>query len=117
MISVEDIDHLSEVGGVWKVKSQMTSSQWYDVSELHSIYAVCSCEWNIRGNCCKHQLAILKVSMGFLFSTILEYLGTYYGSLRGDLEALIQHQIVLNPFEDFNNDTDDDDNDDSDNGQ
>ena len=115
MIPVEDIDHPTEVGGVWKVKSQTTPDQWYDVSEPHSIYAGCSCEWSIRGNCCKHQLAILKVSTEFSWSTILEYLGTYYGSLRGGLEALMQHQIVLDPFEDLSNDTDDED-DDNDSG-
>ena len=38
----------------------------------------------------------------------------YYGSLRGGLEALMQHQTILDPFEDFSNDTDDDDDDDDD---
>ena len=51
--------------------------------------------------------------MEFSWSTILEYLGTYYGSLREGLEALMQHQIVLDPFKDFSNDIDDDDDDDS----
>ena len=115
MIPVEDIDHPTEVGGVWKVKLQTTPGWWYDVSEPHSIYAGCSCKWSIRGNCCKHQLAILKVSTEFSWSTILEYLGTYYGSLRGGLEALMQHQIVLDPFEDLSNDTSDED-DDNDSG-
>ena len=85
------------------------------MSEPHSIYVACPCEWNIRGNYCKHQLAILKVSMEFSWSTILEYLGTYYGSLRGGLEASMQHQTILDPFEDLSNDTNDDnDEDDSD---
>ena len=44
MILVEDIDHPIEVGGVWKVKSQITPSGWYDVSKPHSIYAAYSCE-------------------------------------------------------------------------
>ena len=44
MIPVEDIDHPTEVGGVWKVKSQTTPSWWYDVSKSNSIYAGCSCE-------------------------------------------------------------------------
>ena len=43
----------------------------------------------------------------------MEYLRTYYGSLCGGLEALMQHQIVLDPFENFSNDIDDDDDDDS----
>ena len=95
MISVEDIDHPIEVGGEWKVKSQTTLGWWYDVSEPHSIYTACSCEWSIRGNYCKHQLAILKVSTEFSWSTILEYLGIYYGSLHEGLEALMQHRTVL----------------------
>ena len=111
MIPMEDIDHPTEVGGVWKVKLQTTPGQWYDVSKPHRIYVAYSCEWSIHGNCCKHKLAILKVSTEFSWSTILDYLGTYYGSLRRGSEALMQHQTVLDPFEDFSNDTDDDDDD------
>ena len=44
MIPVEDIDHSTEVSGVWKVKLQTTPSRWYDVSKSNSIYAGCSCE-------------------------------------------------------------------------
>ena len=65
MISVEDIDHPTKVRGVWKVKLQTILGRWYDVSEPHSIYTACSCEWSIRGNFCKHQLAILKVRKEF----------------------------------------------------
>ena len=57
----------------------------------------------------------IKVSTEFSQSTILEYLGTYYESLRWGLEALMQHRTVLDPFEDLNNDTDDED-DDNDSG-
>ena len=85
------------------------------MSKPHSIYTACSYEWSIRGNCCKHQLAILKVSMEFPWNTILEYLETYYGSLCGELEALMQHQIILDLFEHLNNDANDD-NDDNDSG-
>ena len=91
MIPMEDIDHPTEVGRAWKVKLQTTLGRCYNVSKPHSIYAGCSCEWSIRENCCKHQLAILKVSTEVSWTTILEYLGTYYGSLRGGLEALMQH--------------------------
>ena len=54
MTPVEDIDHSTKVGGVWKVKSQTTPGRWYNVSEPRSIYADYSCEWSIRGNCYKH---------------------------------------------------------------
>ena len=95
MILVKDIDHLTKVDTMWKVKLQTTPSQWYDVSKPHNIYAAYSCEWNIRENCYKHQLAILKVSTEFSWSIILKYLGTYYGSLHGGLEALMQHRTIL----------------------
>ena len=39
----------------------------------------------------------------------MKYLGTYYGSLRRGLEALMQHRTILDPFKDLSNDTDDDD--------
>ena len=59
--------------------------------------------------------------MEFSWNTILEYLGRYYGFLYEGLEALMQHQTILNPFEDFtkdiDNDDDDDNNDDYYNGQ
>ena len=50
MIPVEDIDHPTEVGGAWKVKLQTIPRRLYNVSEAHSIYAACSCEWSICGN-------------------------------------------------------------------
>ena len=52
-------------------------------------YACCSCEHALRGNFCKHQIAILlKFLPDCRESSILEYCGTYYGTQRGGLKAL-----------------------------
>jgi hypothetical protein len=67
----------------WMVKSQTPRAltYWYIFKSIPFVdYACYSCEHAVRGNLCKHQIAIL---LNFLLdchaSTILEYCGTYYG--------------------------------------
>ena len=49
---------------------------------------------------CKHQLAIIKASTDISWGVMLEFLGTYYGSLRGGIEAMFELSVPINPFED-----------------
>ena len=49
---------------------------------------------------CKHQLAIIKAFTDIPWDVMLEFLGTYYGSLRGGIEAMFELNIPINPFED-----------------
>ena len=84
----------------WQVQSQDIPGRWYDVIDPYTSYASCSCEWCIRGNMCKHQLAIIKASTDIPWGVMLEFLGTYYGSLRGGIEAMFELSIPINPFED-----------------
>jgi len=76
----------------WIVKSQTPTilTQWYVFRGNPFVdYACCSCEHALRGNFCKHHIAILlKFLLDCRESSILEYCGTYYGIQRGGLEAL-----------------------------
>ena len=49
---------------------------------------------------CKHQLAIIKASRDIPWGVMLEFLGTYYGSLCGGIEAMFELSVPINPFED-----------------
>jgi hypothetical protein len=61
-------------------------------------------------------IGYLKVSTDLSWSVILEFLGTFYGSLRGGLDAMFKHQVPRDPFGDFGcgGDSGDDDDDDGD---
>ena len=83
-----------------QVQSQNTPGRWYDVIDPYTSYASCSCEWCIRGNMCKHQLGIIKASTDISWGVILEFFGTYYGSLRSGIEAMFELSVPINPFED-----------------
>ena len=49
---------------------------------------------------CKHQLGIIKASTDISWGVILEFFGTYYGSLRSGIEAMFELSVPINPFED-----------------
>jgi len=49
---------------------------------------------------CKHQLAIIKVFTDILWGVMLEFLGAYYGSLRGGIKAMFELSIPIDPFKD-----------------
>ena len=91
--------HEATMGGC-QVQSQNIHGRWYDVINPYTLYASCSCEWYIRGNMCKHQLTIIKASTDISWGVMLEFLGTYYGSLRGGIEAMFELSVPINPFED-----------------
>ena len=115
-IVLQDIVSLADASIIWKVASQSIVGRWYDIPEPYTQYACCSFEWSIRGNMYKHQLAILKVSTNLSWSVILEFLGTFYGSLRGGLDVMFKHQVSQDLFGDFGygGDSRDDDDDDGD---
>ena len=93
--------HEVPMGGC-QVQLQNTPGRWYDVIDPYMSYASCSCEWCIRGNICKHQLAIIKASTDIQWGVMLEFLDTYYGGLCGGIEAMFELSIPINPFEDGN---------------
>ena len=61
-IPLEHIHRHRSEEGRWEVQSQTVPGRWYDISNPYTTYASCSCEWAIRGNLCKHQLAVIKFS-------------------------------------------------------
>ena len=65
-IKDENIKLLEDDGRPRLVQSTKDAAIWYKVCAPCTEYACCNCEWSIRGNFCKHQVAILK---GFGIST------------------------------------------------
>jgi hypothetical protein len=91
-ILINDVLQPTSLDNRWKVKSQNPTifTQWYYFRGNPFVeYACCSCERALKGNFCKHQIAILlKFLPDCRESSILEYCGTYYGTQRGGLKAL-----------------------------
>jgi hypothetical protein len=52
------IDDVNENDHAWMVQSQQHPNMTYKVPLPFIKYACCTCEWALRGNLCKHQVAI-----------------------------------------------------------
>jgi hypothetical protein len=52
------IDDSNENGHAWMVRSQQHSNMTYKIPLPFTNCACCTCEWALRGNLCKHQVAI-----------------------------------------------------------
>jgi len=48
----------------------------------------------IRGNFCKHQIAIILHTTKILAFTLLEHCGSYYGSQHGGLDGLFTRPSI-----------------------
>ena len=81
-IKDENIKLPEEDRGPWLVQSTKDAAIWYKVYAPCTEYACCNCEWSIRGNFCKHQVAILK-GFGISIDIIIEFCGTWYGTNQG----------------------------------
>ena len=108
-IPIEHVERHPTIEGHWQVHSQSALGRWYDVLDPYTKYALCSCEWAIRGNMCKHQFVIIKFSANISWNDMLEILGIYYGSLRRGLQAMLEHSGPVDPFEDLNKYEDEED--------
>ena len=108
-IPIQHVQRHPSIEGAWQVHSQSALGRWYGILDPYTKYTSCSCEWAIRGNMCKHQLAVIKSSTDISWDDMLEFLGTYYGSLRGGLEAMFEHNVPIDPFEDLDGDEDEED--------
>ncbi len=53
------IDDSNETSHAWMVQSQQHSNMTYEVPFPFTKYVCYTCEWALRGNLCKHQVAIL----------------------------------------------------------
>ncbi len=73
------IDDLNETGHAWMVRSQQHPNMTYKVPLLFTKYACCTCEWALRGNLCKHQVAIFLTFIDLTKENIIQYCGTWYG--------------------------------------
>ncbi len=73
----------NETGHAWTVQSQQHPNMTYKVPLPFTKYACYTCEWALRGNLCKHQVAIFLTCTDFIKENIIQYYGTWYGSNRG----------------------------------
>jgi hypothetical protein len=51
----------------------------YKVPLPFTKYACCTCEWVLRGNLCKHQVAIFLTCTNLIKKNIIQYYGKWYG--------------------------------------
>jgi hypothetical protein len=68
-------------GESWIVK-YLDADHSYEVSRSYLKYACCSCPWELRGNFCKHQCAIILQNTEIFDSMLLKFCGTYFGTNR-----------------------------------
>jgi len=52
------INDSNETGHAWMVQSLQHPNMTYEVPLPFTKYACCTCEWALRGNLCKHKVAI-----------------------------------------------------------
>jgi hypothetical protein len=79
------IDDSNELRQAWMIQNQQHLNMTYKVPLLFTKYAYCTCEWVLRGNLCKRQIAILFTCIDLTKEIIIQYCGTWYGF---DMEVL-----------------------------
>ncbi len=93
------IDDSNEIGHAWMVRSQQHPNMTYKVPLPFTKYACCTCEWALRGNLCKHQVAIFLTCTNLTKENIIQYCGTLYGSNRGGFVAMFADPIYLHIYD------------------
>jgi hypothetical protein len=58
----------------------------YQVKYPFSQYACCTCKWALQGN--KHQIVVIITYNDVTHEDIIEYYGTWYGSIHGGLAPM-----------------------------
>jgi len=73
------IDDLNKTSHAWIVRSQQHPNMAYKVPFPITKYAYYTCEWVLRGNLCKHEVAIFLTCIDLTEENIIQYCGTWYG--------------------------------------
>ncbi len=74
-----------ESDGVWGVWNQRLPNVIYVVKFPFTEIFCCTCEWALRGNMCKHQIAVILTCTEISQEDIIHYCETWYGSHCGGL--------------------------------
>jgi len=89
-----------ESDGAWGVQSQRLPNVIYAVKIPFTKIFCCTCEWALRGNMCKHQIAVILTCTDISQEDIIHYCGTWYGSHRGGLGHMFADpRHILNDME------------------
>ncbi len=89
------IDDSNKTSHAWMVQSQQHPNMTYKVPLPFTKYACCTCEWALRGNLCKHQVAIFLTCINLPKENIIQYCGTWYGFDHGGFTAMFADPTYL----------------------
>jgi len=98
------IDDSNETGHAWMVQNQQHPNITYKVPLPFTKYACCTCEWALRGNLCKHQVAIFFTCIDLTKENIIQYCGTWYGSDCGGFAAMFADPTYLHIYDNESDD-------------
>jgi hypothetical protein len=98
------IDDLNETGHTWMVRNQQHPNMTYKVPLPFTKYACCTCEWALRGNLCKHQVAIFLTCTDFTRKNIIQYCGRWYGFDCGGFATMFVDVTYLHIYDNESND-------------
>ncbi len=98
------IDDSNETGHAWMVQSQQHPNMTYKVPLPFTKYACCTCEWALRGNLCKHRVAIFLTCIDLTKENIIQYCGTWYGFDRGGFAAMFADLTYLHIYDNESDD-------------
>jgi hypothetical protein len=79
-----------ESDGAWGVQSQRLPNVIYVVKFPFTEIFCYTCEWALRGNMCKYQIAVILSCTNISQKDIIHYCGTWYGSHRGGLGHMFE---------------------------
>jgi hypothetical protein len=98
------IDDSNETNHACMVRSQQHPNMTYKVPLPFTKYVYCTCEWALRGNLCKHQVAIFLTCTNLTKENIIQYCGTWYGSNRGGFAAMFANPTYLHIYDNESDD-------------
>ncbi len=98
------INDSNEIGHAWKVRNQQHLNMTYEVPFLFTKYACCTCEWALRENLCKQQVAIFFTCTNLTKENIIQYCGTWCGYDHGGFVAMFADLIYLHIYDNESND-------------
>ncbi len=89
-----------ESDGAWGIWSQCHLNVIYTVKFPFTEKKICTCEWALWGNLCKHQIVVILTCIDISQEDIIHYCGTWYGSHRGGLGHMFANPWhILNDIE------------------
>ncbi len=93
------IDDSNETAYAWMVRNQQHPNMTYKIPLPFTKYACCTCEWALRENLCKHQVAIFLTFTDLIKENIIQYCGTWYESDHGGFAAMFADPTYLHIYD------------------